>query len=226
MLRFLPKLRAMTSRVAGFTMIELLIVITILGILAVAVLSAINPLEQINRGRDTATQSDGEQLLNAVERFTAFQEYLPWLEDKTVSTVDYGAIDPMLMVDDSWVAVDNLGAATACQVLDRLGTNANATCTSAANELKESYVDKIISTSSNPERALYLFKATGDTGSNLYVCFQPQSKAFRTKADERCGNDFASTKMPSDLVTDAGDWTALCSECSADTGTNCYSCLP
>ena len=45
----------------GFTMIELLIVITILGILAVAVLSAINPIEQINRGRDTGRQSDAEQ---------------------------------------------------------------------------------------------------------------------------------------------------------------------
>lgn len=65
----------------GFTMIELLIVITILGILAVAVLSAINPIEQINRGRDTGSQSDAEQLLSAIDRYNAFQGYYPWQED-------------------------------------------------------------------------------------------------------------------------------------------------
>ncbi len=65
----------------GFTMIELLIVITILGILAVAVLSAINPIEQINRGRDTGSQSDAEQLLSAIDRYNAFQGYYPWQLD-------------------------------------------------------------------------------------------------------------------------------------------------
>ena len=61
----------------GFTMIELLIVITILGILAVAVLSAINPIEQIRRARDTSSQSDAEQLLSAIDRYNAFQGVFP-----------------------------------------------------------------------------------------------------------------------------------------------------
>ena len=68
---------------AGFTMIELLIVISILGILAVAVLSAINPVEQINRGRDTGSRSDAEQLLSAMDRFNAFQGYYPWVTNPT-----------------------------------------------------------------------------------------------------------------------------------------------
>ena len=57
----------------AFTMIELLIVIAILGILAVAVLAAINPIEQINRGRDTGSRSDAEQLLSAIDRFYAYK---------------------------------------------------------------------------------------------------------------------------------------------------------
>lgn len=62
----------------GFTLIELLIVITIIGILAVAVLSAINPIEQIRRAQDQRLESDSAELLNALERyFTAFFEY-PW----------------------------------------------------------------------------------------------------------------------------------------------------
>ena len=62
----------------GFTLIELLIVITLLGILAVAVLSAINPIEQINRSRDTSSKSDAEQLINAIDRYYASKGYYPW----------------------------------------------------------------------------------------------------------------------------------------------------
>jgi len=74
MKKLLSRLRSQ----AGFTMIDLLIVIAILGILAVAVLSAINPIEQINRGRDTGSRSDAEQLLSAIDRYNAFQGYYPW----------------------------------------------------------------------------------------------------------------------------------------------------
>ena len=78
--RFTASARTIRAKLAqsGFTMIELLIVIAILGILAVAVLSAINPIEQINRGRDTGSRTDSEQLLTAIERFNAFQRYYPW----------------------------------------------------------------------------------------------------------------------------------------------------
>ncbi|MBU4016638.1 prepilin-type N-terminal cleavage/methylation domain-containing protein, partial [Patescibacteria group bacterium] len=41
----------------GFTLIELLIVIAVLGILATGVLIALDPIEQINRGRDSGRVS-------------------------------------------------------------------------------------------------------------------------------------------------------------------------
>lgn len=62
----------------GFTLIELLIVVVVLGILAVAILSAINPIEQIAKARDSSKKSDSSEMLNALERYyTTFQEY-PW----------------------------------------------------------------------------------------------------------------------------------------------------
>lgn len=67
----------------GFTLIELLIVIAILGILAVSVLSAINPVEQMKKARDTGRKSDAAELLNAHERyFTTFGCY-PWANSAT-----------------------------------------------------------------------------------------------------------------------------------------------
>jgi len=63
---------------AGFTMVELMIVIAIIGIISVAVLSAINPLEQINKGKDTRYRSDASELLSALERYYANEEEYPW----------------------------------------------------------------------------------------------------------------------------------------------------
>lgn len=62
----------------GFTLIELLIVIAIIGILAVAILSAINPVEQIAKANDSAKKSDAAEYLNAVERYYATFQCYPW----------------------------------------------------------------------------------------------------------------------------------------------------
>lgn len=53
----------------GFTLIELLIVIAILGILAAAVLIAINPTKRQNQAKDTVTKSDMSSLLTALQAY-------------------------------------------------------------------------------------------------------------------------------------------------------------
>jgi prepilin-type N-terminal cleavage/methylation domain-containing protein len=75
----------------GFTLIELLIVIVIIGILAVAVLSAINPIEQRNKATDTGRRSDAAELLNAIERYYATNGSYPW-EDVSGASVPAGAL--------------------------------------------------------------------------------------------------------------------------------------
>jgi len=72
----------------GFTLIELLIVIVILGILLMAILSAINPLEQIRKATDSGKRADSVKLLNALERYyTTFQKY-PWTTAPNGTLVD------------------------------------------------------------------------------------------------------------------------------------------
>ena len=57
----------------GFTLIELLIVIAILGVLAVVVLVAINPLEQLAKTRDAGRQSSVSQIGHAVQAYYTSQ---------------------------------------------------------------------------------------------------------------------------------------------------------
>lgn len=62
----------------GFTLIELLIVIAVLGILIVAILSAVDPLEQIRKARDAGRKSDSAELLSAYERYYSTFQCFPW----------------------------------------------------------------------------------------------------------------------------------------------------
>lgn len=71
----------------GFTLIELLIVIAILGILAIGLMAALDPLEQLKRGRDTSTRNSVEEFYNAALRYYSTKERFPW-----GSTIQAGGI--------------------------------------------------------------------------------------------------------------------------------------
>lgn len=194
----LPSLLGLARKAAGFTMIELLIVITILGILAVAVLSAINPLEQINRGRDTARQGDAEQLLSALERFSAFQERFPWeaagTPEAPATALGYTGT-PVTQGATAFVPADSTWSSTiaTCSVIDLLGPT-NGVCT-GSDEVKAAFVTKI--EGAGDRNRLFVHKATAASTDNLYICFYPQSSAFRQEAIDRCGATGAG--LPADF---------------------------
>lgn len=56
---------------SGFTLIELLIVIAVIGVLAAVILVALNPLEQIARGRDSGRKNTLSQLVTALQSYAA-----------------------------------------------------------------------------------------------------------------------------------------------------------
>jgi len=163
---------------SGFTLIELLIVIAVLGILAVAVLSAINPIEQINRSRDTGSRSDAEQLLGAVDRFYATQGYYPW---KT------SPILPAVTDATAWGAVDATWVIGTTEVLDNLAE-------AGTGELKASFTTRITGTSYN---TLYKYNR-GTQGDSSYICFLPKSGSFQTESGVRCG-----ATLPDDYPAEA-----------------------
>ena len=71
----------------GFTLIELLIVIAILGILALGLMAALDPLEQLKRARDTATRTAVEEFYNAALRYYSVKAAFPWGASSQVAVV-------------------------------------------------------------------------------------------------------------------------------------------
>lgn len=184
----------------GFTLVELLIVIALIGVLAVAVLAAINPLEQLNRARDTGMESDASQLLAAIDRYYATQEEFPWV-----------TVDPVTYTNDT--ALARLSAQV--QLIGICG----ATCDTdgvllTQYELKSEFRNRKFITATADVDMLYLGKDIG-ASSSVYACWVPKSEAKRTNAAR------ATDVIPSDedsCVPAGKSW--------ADLANSCFFCIP
>src|SRR5258706_16406106 len=78
----------------GFTLIELLIVIALLGALAVGLIGALDPFEQLKKGTDTGTRDIVNQVQTAVIRYYSVKNAMPWTVDP-----DKNALDEAPMID-------------------------------------------------------------------------------------------------------------------------------
>ena len=67
-----------TTNNLGFTLVELLIVIALLGALAIGLLATVDPFEQLKKGRDTATRNTVSELYNGFIRYYAINSKFPW----------------------------------------------------------------------------------------------------------------------------------------------------
>ena len=184
------------SSKAGFTMIELLVVIAVIGVLAVAVLSSINPIEQINKGRDTRTRSDAAQLINAVDRYYAIHEEYPWNATSTTYTAPLALLNlPNVAIDfvglSSTLISEHLMAATYTDWLwvDILVTTA---------EVKEGFTNRL-----KNDNKIFIGKDAG-YNETMYACFMPTSQAFVQEAQDNCDDLTTTSPIAGDAVCDMG----------------------
>ncbi len=173
----------------GFTMIELLVVIAVIGILAVALLSTLNPLEQIRKGRDTRTRADMSQLVGSIERYNASLGYFPW-QAAEGEDVNAGAADINFYAIGGSGGPDTIlgSGETMDEALDRL---------TETSEVKSSFIDRVTSAT---YATTYLFYDDESTGGSVVACFTPESQSFQKEAFDRCKAGAAS--WATDFVTE------------------------
>lgn len=192
----------------GFTLVELLIVIALIGVLAVAVLAAINPLEQLNRARDTGMESDASQLLAAIDRYYASQEKFPWVvEDASLNNdSSFG----FMSAKDGRVGIcDYPAGASDCTAQGELLSTL---------ELKSEFLNRKFIAAEDTEETdlLYVGKEEG-ASSSVYACWVPKSRSNRVKATQTL------TGTPLALGTSATPCVDLT---YAGLSTSCVICIP
>ena len=95
----------------AFTLVELLIVITVLGILAATILTVVNPQDKINAANDAKVQNDINQIINALQTYAAQdpQGYYPVDLDTLVTAGEVNVVPkpPTGYGTDYTYSVDN-----------------------------------------------------------------------------------------------------------------------
>lgn len=239
----MPSLLQKFRAQAGFTMIELLVVIAVIGVLSVAVLSSINPIEQINKGRDTRGRSDAAQLISAVDRYFAIHEKYPWNE-ANVDGKDGTYADTWNYQADTSAYVTAPASGTektdyrAAFLFDENDTTTAAAVTLDSDwawtlpivntaEIKESFGNRLAKTTDNTR---FLIVKPDGANRTMYTCFTPASYSFDLEATNRCTStsDTYDSQLIADVPTACGDHDGDTNECWDDLNDEdkCMICLP
>jgi len=189
----------------GFTLVELLIVISLLGAIATMVIATINPIEQANRTRDTRFRTDGGQLISAIDRYFASVSEFPWVTAAvtTSNETEFG------FASAATVGVGICGADCT--------TNGYLIST---DELKPEFRNRDFIKTTVAEKKIYIGKDTGASES-VYACFIPLAKATRQKSVTD-GNVYTIGLSDGSRAS-----TNTCDAADANWVTSgCYVCIP
>ena len=195
----------------GFTLVELLIVMALLGAIALIVIAAINPLEQANRARDTRYKADGGQLVSAIDRYFVATSDFPWM------TVNY-----------EYDTEDSFGFVTAA---DQEVGLCGATCDAdgvliSNNELKTEFRNRdfIKDSDDGVDKQIMVGKDEFSSAS-IYTCFVPLANSTKQKA-------VSEEKVYTLGVDGARTQTTACDGAGGDgrgvdwATSGCYVCVP
>lgn len=198
----------------GFTLVELLIVIALLGAIATLVIATINPIEQANRTRDTRFKTDGGQLISAIDRYFAATNDFPWV---TTGGFDNEDTFGFIVAANSDVGI--CGDAN-CSTDGTLISN---------DELKPEFRNRDFikngGAGATADKQIMLGKGTGASAS-VYSCFVPLANTTRQQAVQ---DDKVYTLGLSD---GSRTQTTSCDGANGDgkgvdwVSAGCYVCIP
>jgi prepilin-type N-terminal cleavage/methylation domain-containing protein len=216
----------------GFTLIELLVVISLIGVLAVAVLSAINPIEQLNKGRDAGRKTDAGQILGALDRYYAAKEEFPWNNsnwnnEPAITAAFAGRVSMNGVGVCGQTAAAPAGGSIYTETRSASGCTYNGLLVNTG-ELKSQFRGKkAFRTNPAMEDKIYIYKAAND--SSISVCFVPTSTAARQQWNATAGQLKSLALDPNDLPTIVQNCTVqfvATQPTWADNANSCYVCIP
>lgn len=144
----------MSKNRIGFTLMELVIVLGMLGILMSMLLIALNPFEQLNRARDVSNKIALRSIYDSVNRFRVKNGYMPWCESVDVLTCE--DIDPPVTLKSSSV-----------EIIAHNLIEAGETSVDFRENLQDASLSEI-------------FLYSPFTQDMLSMCYQPHSRAFKS----------------------------------------------
>ncbi len=149
----------------GFTLIELLIVIALLGALAVGLLAALDPFEQLKKGVDTGARNTASELHGAVIRFYAIKNHMPWCDPASPTTCN----------DPNAVDLETLNSNTYYNAVDQIVDT---------GELKTDFM-----TLADKYKNSIFITGKSDPSPEVTVCFLPKSKSFQRDPNTKFNQD-------------------------------------
>jgi prepilin-type N-terminal cleavage/methylation domain-containing protein len=147
----------------GFTLLELLIVIGILGILAAALIATIDPFQQIKKAQDTNLKNLANEFVQASTSYYTNHSALPW-----DATANGGAA-----CNGGTTTLDKAQLSTLTTCITQLTTE---------GELKSGFANQ------QGLASLYITNP-GASGGTTIACFQPQSNAQQRDTNTKYNQD-------------------------------------
>ncbi len=125
---------SLKNKQSGFTIVELLIVIVVIGILAGLVVTTFNGIQQ--KGRDTERQTDIKALHGQLEAYYAQNGKYPTLanvNDSTFRSTSMKGLDADALKDPRWTSAASCTANGAPTIAGTAGANCYAYAVTPAN---------------------------------------------------------------------------------------------
>lgn len=168
----------------GFTLVELLVVIGVLGILAAGLLATIDPLEQLRKGADSNRKTTALELVNALTRYYATKGTYPWNDATSGGAGCNGGTIP-----------------SSAQVSSGGGASDFGSCLTALinqGELKSTF-----STQYGVLSKLYVTETTptGSSTRSTAVCFDPESKSESKRTETQYTQAAVASCTPASVET-------------------------